>query len=158
MAGTVTVNLLQALHRPLVRRAPPMHQYPTAPIAAADLPYAITIPSEGRTFDMGGGYQQEIRQYTVIVYTEALAQNTIPLRLVEVTNLIATFSNTYSNRRNAALQDPAASNNNYQITITTSNDNAQTDTGVVSDLAVGGQAYHGFRYTITVREKWPLNQ
>lgn len=156
MAGTVTLNLLQALHTPLVRHAPPVAQYPTAPIAQTDLPYAITVPGDGRVFDMGGGYQQEIRQYTVIVFVEALAQNTIPARVSETAELLKAFANTYSDRRNAALQDPAASNGNYQITITTSNENSQSDTGLVSDLAVGGAAYSGFRFTVQVREKWPL--
>lgn len=156
MAGTVTLNLLQALHRPLVRRAPAAAQYPTGPIARTDLPYAITVPGGGQFFDMGGGYKQEIRQYTVIVFVEALGQNTIPARIGETAELMRTFANTYSDRANAALQDPSAANGNYQITITTSNESSQSDTGLVSDLAAGGEPYSGFRLTLTVREKWPL--
>ena len=151
-----TINLLQAVNRSVagVKKAPVLAKYPTK-LESADLPFAISWPSDGTWHHegMGGSQKRQDRVYRVLVYVEPLGLNDIPSRAVAAATLLQRFIEKYLAPETVPLADPGGSNP-YQVTIEEGSGSPHSDGGLVSNLVFGGVPYHGFELHVRVRELW----
>lgn len=151
-----TIDLLQQVNASIVgvARAPLLASMPTQ-INTADLPFALTWPSQGSFHSKGvqGSPYRQDRSYRVIVFVEPTGQSILPARAVAAATLLQRFIETYLTVEVIALADPD-DNGSYQVTLQPSPNAPITDSGLRTDLLFGGVPYHGFEITVPVREIW----
>lgn len=158
MSIDTTTDLIQAINRSVtgVRKAPPMASYPLK-ADTADLPLILTWQGEATWHHegLGGGKRRQDRIYHILGFIEPLGQSELPTRALAATRLLQAIIDRWLtvdqvNGDPVALADPPT----YQVTAQASSGSPHSDTGIVSDLSIGGVAFHGFRIRLRVREIW----
>ena len=152
---TVNANILNSSGTKLVRYAPAFGEYPLS-ADSVRLPMALTWPEAGQwDREHFGSKKRTDRTYTIMVFVEALGQNTLPGRSQLAVTLLDAFINTWmaldANGYPTALANPTATQN--QVTVEWG-ERKPSDSGVITSLAVGATMYSGFTISIPIRELW----
>lgn len=157
MAISSTIDLIQAVNATIsgVRYSPTFSKYPLT-ADSVRLPMALTWPEAGNwKREQFGSKKRTDRSYTIMVFVEALGQNTLPGRSQQAVTLLEAFVNAWqaldANGYPTALANPTATQN--QVTVEWG-DRSPSDSGVITSLAVGATAYSGFTITLPIRELW----
>lgn len=142
------MDALQGLNATITGvKAPLSSRYPTS-IDTATMPFAMTWPGAGESWQKGAGYSQGKRTFRVIVFLDPVAQNDIPVHAVQGALLLQKFVNLYIRSTNTPLFNPGP----FQATIESGPDGAHiTDGGVVPSLQFRGVPWNGFELQIPVR-------
>lgn len=156
MAIETTINLIQAVNRGItgMRYAPSFSQYPLT-ADSVRLPMALTWPGPATwRREQFGSKKRVDRVYDVLVFCEALGQNTLPGRSALAVALLQTSYATWiavdANGYPTALAQPV-NDGDPQVTLEWDGTYPQ-DTGLRADLQVGGVVYAGFTLQLRVRE------
>lgn len=150
----LAVNLMQAVNRGVtgVVSAPNLDAYPTS-IDTASLPFVLTWPGPGSFYAKGGGYKVDDRTFRVLCFLQPLAQDDLPSNAVNAVQLLQAMRETYIENTTIALADPDT-NDGYQIVVTSSTDNPQSDNGITPGLQFRGVPFIGFELQIRCRILW----
>jgi hypothetical protein len=161
MSVATTIDLIQAVNRTVTgaRTVPTFDRYPLT-ADSVRLPLVLTWP-EGAQWSRQhfGGKKREDRVYVIMVFVKAVGQGELPARSTEAVTLLDAFRDVWTALDAVgyptALQNPAAGNDDVQVTLEWPGDYPQdTGVGVLPALAVGGTSYTGFEIRIKVRELW----
>jgi len=157
MTLSTTIDLIQNVNRSIsgLRYAPEFSKYPQT-ADSVRLPMALTWPEAGDwSREHFGSKKRTDRTYTILVFVEALGQNTMPGRSTLAVTLLDAFIDKWfsldQNGYPTALANPTATQN--QVTVEWG-ERKPSDSGIVTDLAVGATPYSGFRITLPIRELW----
>lgn len=148
------MNALQSLNRSIPgMQSPSVNAYPTVIDTTGGQPVCITWPGSGAGWQKGGGYNQSIMTYRVIVFLDPVAQSDIPSHAVEGAIISQQLLNLYVNKNNTSIATPPP----YQMTIQSGPDGQHMQyMGINPNLTFGGRAWFGFEYQIPVRVEWIL--
>jgi len=116
-----------------------------ASIQSVDLPMAITRPGTCNWTQGSFGKKQQIRNWEVTVYVQAIYQGQ-PIEQGYAATLPVLEA-----VGEAFLDDPTLSDVVDTLQV---QEDQMTDSGVLGDLVFGGVAYHGFTMTIPVKERY----
>ena len=149
---TIAIDIMGALQALVTANitgviAPQPAQYPTA-IDTAGAPIVLTFLAGGESWQKGPNYSQGQYTYRVIVFLDPVAQNDIPVHVVDGANLIQKFHNLFDKSTNTPLFNPGA----YQATIESGPTGPHiTHTEPGPDLMFRGGAWYGFELQVPVR-------
>jgi len=147
---------LQTLNRSLsgvIAPAPAL--YPTAIDTVNGQAVALTFPADGESWQKGAGYSQGTRTFRVLVFLDPVAQESIPIHVVDGSQLLQKFVNLFILSTNTPLinPDPTAL---YQATIQSGPTGPHiTDNGPGPFLRFGGRDWYGFELAVSVRWQGP---
>ena len=120
-----------------------MRDYLPGEIAAANLPYAITLPGQAtNTYrTMGGKYVRERRRYTVRVLVAPRESGIRSEKPHDAVILLDGLLTKWLDTTNEAMNTA-----NVEVVY---EDDSITDTGYI-DIDHGGKLYHGFEINLTI--------
>ncbi len=120
-----------------------MRDYLPGEIAAANMPYVITLPGQAtNTYRaLGGKYVRERRQYTVRVLVASRESGIRSEKPSDAIALLDAFLSKWLDTTNEAMNTA-----NVEVVY---EDDSITDTGYI-DVDHGGKLYHGFEMSLTI--------
>ena len=150
------INMIQAVNSEItgVRFSPTFDKYPLT-ADSVRLPMVLTWPGGPNIWrrDNFASKKRVDGIYEILVFCEALGQNTLPGRSQLATTLLGAFREKWLSVDEQGYPTALSNAGTHQVTVEFDGTYPQ-DSGIQPNLQVGATAYAGFTIQLKIRELW----
>lgn len=150
------INQIQAFNATItgVRFAPSFDKYPLT-ADSVRLPMVLTWPGGPNTWSRQGfgGKKRVDGVYEILVFCEALGQNTLPGRSQLATTLLGAFREAWLGLDASGYPTALSNAGTHQVTVEWDG-TYPNDTGIQANMQIGATVYAGFQVNLKIRELW----